>query len=81
MTANIHGLAERAGEADPAGAETVFWVTFRSDLPNLGMAAQRHIRAGWIQARRQTLCDTDRNGAGTGDSLTRDHRSATAHFL
>jgi monoamine oxidase len=29
----------------------------------------------------QTLCDTDRNGAGTRDSLTRDHRNATAQFL
>jgi hypothetical protein len=32
-------------------------------------------------ARRQTLCDTDRNGAGTRDSLTRDHRSATARYF
>ncbi len=32
-------------------------------------------------ARRQTLCDTDRYGAGIGDGLTRDHRSATAQFL
>src|SRR6202035_5129925 len=31
-------------------------------------------------ARRQTLCDTDRNGAGTRDSLTRDHLSATARL-
>src|SRR4029077_15945979 len=31
-------------------------------------------------ARRQTLCDTDRNGAGTRDRLTRDHRSAAARF-
>ena len=31
-------------------------------------------------ARRQTLCDTDRKGAGTRDSLTRDHRSAAARF-
>ena len=32
-------------------------------------------------ARRQTLCDTDRNGAGTRDRLTQDHRIATAQFF
>jgi hypothetical protein len=33
------------------------------------------------EARRQTLCDTDCSGAGTRDSLTRDHRSATAQLF
>jgi len=32
-------------------------------------------------ARRQTLCDIDRNGAGAHDSLSPDHKSATAQFL
>ena len=32
-------------------------------------------------ARRQTLCDTDRNGAGTRDRLTRNHKSAATQFL
>src|SRR6516225_6138911 len=33
------------------------------------------------RTRRQALCDIDRNGAGTRDSLTTDHKSTTARFL
>src|SRR5205807_10253668 len=32
-------------------------------------------------ARRQTLCDIDRNGAGARDSLSPVHKSTTAQFL
>ena len=46
-----------------------------NDRPNhIGMAVQRHIRAGRIQERDGKLYATPTaTGAGTSDSLTRDH--------
>src|SRR5205823_11853711 len=53
----------------------------RSPKPCGHRGAAPHPRGADPGARWQTLCDTDRNVAGARDSLTPDHKSATAQFL
>src|SRR6516164_1764390 len=53
----------------------------RSPKPRRYRGAAPYPRGADPGARRQTLCDIDRNGTGTRNSLTPDHNSATAQLL
>src|SRR6266446_2857974 len=81
-SAQSSGLGERVLALATGKTRQELYAACPSDRPNhIGIAVQRHIRGADPGARRQTLCDIDRNGAGARDSLSPDHKSTTAQFL